>query len=157
AARLSWNRRVHELGGLAWALVGLWFAAELLEAFGLPAPVLSALASLLLIAALLVVAWFTWRLVRPTTLTQAAEATDSRADLKDEVRGAHGLGRGGPRNALVDVLPPRGAKTAQPRDARRLSPRGVPRSPLTAVVLAVVSGTLAWFSPRIALPVMREP
>src|SRR5262245_6670439 len=157
ASRLSWNRRVHELGGLAWALVALWLIAEILQAFALPDPVLTALASLLLIAALIMMAWFTWRLVRPTTLTQAAEAVDSRADLKDELKSAHWFAQGGPRNAFVDVLLTRAAQTAQTLDARRLFPMGVPRSAVTAFVLAVVTGTLAWFSPRIALPVMKEP
>jgi len=157
ASRLSWNRRVHDLAGLAWALVALWFAAEVLEAIGLPAPVLTALASLLLIAALLVVAWFTWRLVRPTSLTQAAEAADRSADLKDELKSAHWFAQGGPRNAFVDVLLTRAAQTAQTLDARRLFPMGVPRSAFSAFGLAVVAGSLAWLSPRIALPVMKEP
>ena len=157
ATRLSWNRRVHDLSGLAWALVALWFATEVLEAMGLPAPVLTALASLLLIAALLVVAWFTWRLVRPTTLTQAAEAADRSADLKDELKSAHWFAQRGPRNAFVDVLLTRAAQTAQTLDARRLFPLGVPRSAFSAFGLAVVAGSLAWLSPRIALPVMKEP
>src|SRR5262245_50429792 len=157
ASRLSWNRRVHELGGLAWALVALWLIAEILQAFALPDPVLTALASLLLIAALIMMAWFTWRLVRPTTLTQAAEAVDSRADLKDELKSAHWFAQRGPRNAFVDVLLTRAAQTAQTLDPRRLFPLGVPRSAFSAFGLGLVAGSLAWLSPRIALPIMKAP
>src|SRR5215470_19892643 len=157
AVRLSWNRRVHDLSGLAWVLLALWLVAEILEACGLPSPVLTALASLLLIAALLVVAWFTWRLVRATTLNQAAEAADRRADLKDELKSAHWFAQRGPRNAFVDVLLTRAAQTAQTLDARRLFPMGVPRSALSAFGLAIAAGALTWLSPRIALPVMNEP
>ena len=157
AARMSWKRRMRELGRLACCLVALLLFAEVLEALGVPAPVLSTLAPLLVIAALAVMALFTWRLARPTTLAQAAGAADTGAGLKDELKSAHWFAQRTARNALVELLLTRAARTAQRLDARRLFPLGVPRSAFAALVLTVLTGSLAWFSPRIAWPVAQEP
>ncbi len=153
AARLGWSRRVRELGWFACALVALCLLAEVLEALGVPVPVLSAPASLLVIVALAVVALFAWLITRPTTLAQAAGAADTRAGLKDELKSAHWFAQRAAREALVDLLLTRAAQTAQRLDVRRLFPVGMPRSVLVALGLAVLTGCLAWFSPRIALPV----
>ena len=72
AARMGLNRRMRELGRFACALSALCLLAEVLEIFGVPAHVQSALVTLFVIAALAVVTLFTWRLARATTLAQAA-------------------------------------------------------------------------------------
>ena len=156
AARLGWSRRMPELGRLACALVALRLLAEVLETFGVPAPVQSAVVALLVIAALAVVALFSWRLARPTTLAQAAGAADTRARLKDELKSAHWFAQRAARDAFVELLLARAARTAQTLNARRLFPLAVPHSVLAALALAIFTGSLAWFSPRIALPVMQE-
>jgi hypothetical protein len=153
AARLTWSRRMRELGRFACALVALYLVAEILETLGVPAPVLAALVPLLAIVALAVVALLAWRLARPTTLAQAAGAADTRAALKDELKSAHWFVQRAGRNALVELMVTRAAQTAQRLDIRRLFPLGVPRSMLAALALAIFTGALAWFSPRIALPV----
>jgi hypothetical protein len=157
AARVGWTRRLPELGRLACALVALRLLAEVLEVLAVPPSVRSVLVPLLVIAALAVVALFAWRLTRPTTLAQAAWAADTRADLKDEIKSAHWFAQGPARDALVELLLARAARTAQRLDVRRLFPLGLPRSALAALALAVCTGALAWFSPRIALPVIQEP
>ena len=157
AARVGWTRRLPELGRLACALVALGLLAEVFEVLGVPPPVRSVLVALLVVAALVVVALFAWRLTRPTTLAQAAWAADSRADLKDEIKSAHWFAQSPARDDLVELLLARAARTAQRLDVRRLFPLGVPRSAIAALALAVGTGALAWFSPRIALPVMQQP
>ncbi|HEV8644269.1 MAG TPA: hypothetical protein VGR01_01720 [Burkholderiales bacterium] len=157
AARMGWNRRMRELGRYACALVALCLLAEVLETFGVPAPVLSAAAPLFVIAALAIVALLTWRLAYPTTLAQAAGAADTRAGLKDELKSAHWFAQRTARDAFVELLLTRAARTAQTLDARRLFPLAVPRSALAALSLAILTGALTWFSPRIALPVTQEP
>jgi hypothetical protein len=156
AARLSWKRRVRELARLACCLVALLLFAEVLAAFGAPAPVLSALAPLLVLTALAVIALFAWRLVGPTTLAQAAAAADTGAGLKDELKSAHWFAQRGARTALIELLLERAARTAQKLEARRLFPLGVPRSALAAVILTVLTGLMVWFAPRIALPFAQE-
>ena len=83
---MSWNRRIRELGRFACALVALLLFAEVLETFGVSVPVLSSVDLLLAVATLVVVALLTWWLVRSATLDEAAGATDTRADLKDELK-----------------------------------------------------------------------
>jgi DNA polymerase III psi subunit len=156
ASRLSWKRRVRELGSFACCLVALVLLVEVVKAFDVPASVLSALAPLLVLSALAVAALFTWRLGRRTTLAQVAEAVDTRASLKDELKSAHWFAQRTVRNALVELLLSRAARTAQRLDARRLFPLGVPHSAFAALVLTVLTGALAWFSPRIALPLTQE-
>jgi hypothetical protein len=156
AARVGWSRRMPELGRLACALIALRLLAEVLEALGLSPPVLSALTPLLVLAALAVAVLFAWRLARPITLAQAAEAADTRAGLKDQLKSAHWFAQRPARDVLVELLLVRAAHTAQRLDARRLFPLGVPRSALAALVLAIFTGALAWFSPRIALPVVQD-
>jgi hypothetical protein len=157
AARMGWSRRMRELGRFACALAALGLLAEVLEIFGVPAPVLSAVAPVLAAAALAVVALFAWRLTRSTTRAQAAGAADTRAGLKDEFKSAHWFAQRATRDAFVELLLMRAARTAQTLDARRLFPLAVPRSALAALTLATLTVALAWFSPRIALPVMQEP
>jgi hypothetical protein len=152
AARVGWSRRMPELGRLACALIALRLLAEVLAALSLPAPVLSVLTPLLVLCAVAAAALSAWRLARPTTLAQAAEAVDTRAGLKDQLKSAHWFAQRPARDALVELLLTRAARTAQRLDASRLFPLGVPRSALAALVLAVFTGALAWFSPRIALP-----
>jgi len=103
------------------------------------------------------VALFIWRLAHPTTQAQAAGATDTRAGLKDELKSAHWFAQRATQDAFVELLLARAARTAQTLDARRLFPLAVPRSALAALTLAILTGALAWFSPRIALPVTQEP
>src|SRR5258708_433625 len=157
AARMGWSRRMRELGRFACALAALGLLAEILEIFGVPAPVFSAVAAVLATAALAVVALFAWRLTRPTTRAQAAGAADTRAGLKDELKSAHWFAQRVTRDAFVELLLLRAARTAQTLDARRLFPLAVPRSALAALTLATLTAALAWFSPRIALPVTQEP
>jgi hypothetical protein len=118
---------------------------------------LSALLPLLVISAFAAVVLFTSRLARPTTLAQAAGAADTRAGLNDELKSAHWFAQGAARDGFVDLLLTRAAQTAARLDVRRLFPVGVPRSVLAALALAVFTGSLAWLSPRIALPGPREP
>jgi len=157
AARLGWSRRVLELGWFACALAVLPLLAQLLRALGAPAPVRSALLPLLIMAALAVLTLFIWRLARSATLAQAASVADIRAGLNDELKSAHWFAQRAARDAFVDLLLTRAARTAQRLDARRLFPLRVPRSMFAALALAIFTGALAWFSPRIALPVMRQP
>jgi hypothetical protein len=156
AARVGWSRRMLELARLACALIALWLLAEVLTALGLPAPVRSALTPVLVLCAAGAAALSAWRLARPTTLAQAAAAVDTRAGLKDQLKSAHWFAQRPARDALVELLLTRAARTSQRLDARGLFPLGVPRSALAALVLAIVTGTLAWFSPRIALPTARD-
>ena len=156
AGRLGWSRRIRELGQFACALVALCLLAEVVQILGAPAPVLYALAPLAAITALVLVALFAWRLARPTTLAQAAGAADTRADLKDQLKSAHWFAQRAAREPLVELLLNNAAKTAQRLDARRLFPFAAPRSALAALALAILTGFLGWFSPRIALPVMME-
>jgi hypothetical protein len=157
AARMGLNRRMRELGRFACALFALCLLAEVLEIFGVPARVQSAVVILLVIAALAVVALFTWRLARATTLAQAAGAADTRAGLKDELKSAHWFAQRAARDAFVELMLARAARTAQTLDAHRLFPLALPRSVLAALSLAVLTVALAGFAPRIALPVAREP
>jgi hypothetical protein len=157
AARMRWSRRMRELGWFVCTLAALGLLAEVLEIFGVPALVLSAVAPVLIAAALAVVALFAWRLTRPTTRAQAAGAADTRAGLKDELKSAHWFAQRAARDAFVELLLMRAARTAQTLDARRLFPLAVPRSVLAALTLATLTVALAWFSPRIALPVTQEP
>jgi hypothetical protein len=152
AARAGWSRRMPELGRFACALIALALLGEVFQALSLPAPFLSTLTALLVLAALGVVALFVWRLARPITLAQAAQAADTRAGLKDQLKSAHWFAQRPAPDALVELLLTRAARTAQRLDARGLFPLGVPRSALAALALAIVTGVLAWFSPRIALP-----
>ena len=154
---MGWNRRIRELGRFACALVALLLLAEVLEIFGVPAHVESTVAMLLVIAALAVVALFSWRLARATTLAQAAGAADTRAGLKDELKSAHWFAQRTARDAFVELMLARAAQTAQTLDARRLFPFALPRSVLAALSLAVLTIALAAFGPRIALPVTQEP
>jgi hypothetical protein len=156
AARAGWSRRMPELGRFACALIGLALLAEVFQALSLPPPFLSALTALLALAALAVAALFVWRLARPITLAQAAGAADTRAGLKDQLKSAHWFAQRPAPDALVELLLTRAADTAQRLDARGLFPLGLPRSALAALVLAILTGALAWFSPRIALPVARD-
>jgi hypothetical protein len=156
AARAGWSRRMPELGRFACALIALPLLAEAFQALSFPPAVLSTLNSLLVLAALAVAALFAWRLARPTTLAQAAEAADARAGLKDQLKSAHWFAQRPAPDALVELLLTRAARTAQRLDARGLFPLGVPRSALAALALAIFTGALAWFSPRIAWPTARD-
>ena len=144
---------MRDLGQFACALVALCLLAEVLEIFGVPARVFSAVAPVLAAAALAIVALLIWRLTRPTTLAQAAGAADTRAGLKDELKSAHWFAQRSARDAFIELLLARAARTAQTLDARRLFPLAVPRSVLAALSLAIFTGVLTWFSPRIALPI----
>ena len=156
AARLSWTRRLQELARLACCLVALVLFVEILKFLRVPGPVLSALAPLLVLTGLVAVALFAWRLARSTPLNQAAGAADADAGLKDELKSAHWFAQRGERTALIELLLERAARTAQRLDARRLFPLGVPRSAFAALILAVLTGLMAWFAPRIALPFAQE-
>jgi hypothetical protein len=156
AARAGWSRRMPELGRFACVLIALALLAEVFQALSLPPPFLSTLTALLVLAALCVAALFAWRLARPITLAQAAQAADTRAGLKDQLKSAHWFAQRPAPDALVELLLMRAARTAQRLDARGLFPLGVPRSALAALVLALVTGALAWFSPRIAWPTARD-
>ena len=145
-----------ELGWFASSLVALWLLAEVLRMLGVPAPVLLALVPLLVIAALALVALFAWRIARATTLAHAAGAADSRADLKDQLKSAHWFAQRAARDPLIELLLNGAAQTAQRLDARRLFPLAAPRSAFAALALAIFTGYLGWFSPRLALPVMPE-
>ena len=156
AARMGWNRRMRELGRLACAIFALSLLAVVLQIFGVLVDAKSMVAALLAIAALVVAGLFLWRLTRATTLAQAAGAADIRAGLKDELKSAHWLAQGGARDAFVELMIARAARTAQALDARRLFPFAVPRSALAALSLAILTVVLAGLAPRIALPVVRE-
>jgi hypothetical protein len=156
ALRLGWSRRMPELGRLACALVGLRMVPEVLETLGAASSFVSALSPLLIGAALALVLLFAWRFARPITLAQAAGAADAGAGLKDELKSAHWFAERPARDAYIDLLLARAAHTARRLDPRRLFPLRVPRSAVAALVLGILTGSLAWFSPRIALPVMRE-
>jgi hypothetical protein len=156
AARLGWNRRVRELGRAVCALLALWLIAEVLQALGVPAQVLWALVPLLAIAALAAVALFAWRIARATTLAQAAGAADTRAGLKDELQSAYWFTQRAVPDAFVQLLLTRAAQTAARLELRRIFPLGVPRSVMIALTLALLTGTLAWLSPRIAFPVLQQ-
>jgi hypothetical protein len=60
------------------------------------------------------------------------------------------------RDAFVELLFTRAARTAQSLDARQLFPLIVPHSLLIALALAILTGALAWFSPRITLPIVQD-
>lgn len=146
-----------ELSKLVCLLVALALTAEVLKVFGVPAQVLSGLASLLVLGALAATSMFVWRITRPTTLSHAAGAADARAGLRDELKSAYWFAQHPVRDAFVDALLARAARTAQAIDARRLIPLGLPRSAQAALVLALFTGALAWFSPRLNLPAMQGP
>jgi hypothetical protein len=156
AARMSWDRRIRELGRFACALVALLLFAEVLKTFGVPVPVLSSVEPLFFVAALVVLALLIWLLAGSATLAEAAGAADARADLKDELKSARWFAGLTSRDAFVELLLTRATRTAQTLDARRLFPLAVPRSARVALALAILTGALAWFSPRIALPVIQE-
>jgi hypothetical protein len=157
AARMSWDRRLRELGRFVCSLAILGLVAQVFNIFVLPRSVALALDSLLVVAALVVVALFAWRLARGMTLAQAAGAADARASLKDELKSAHWFAQFSVRDAFVDLLMTHAARTAQTLDVRRLFPLAMPNSILTAIALGMLAGALAWFSPRIALPVILGP
>ena len=156
AARMSWNRRIRELGRFACVLAALLLLAEGLKIFGVPLPFTSAVDPLLAIVALAVVVLLTWWLVRSTTLAQAAGAADSRADLKDELKNARWFAQFAAGDAFIELLLTRAARTAQALNIRQLFPLAVPNSLKFALVLALVAGTMAWYSPRITLPVIQQ-
>lgn len=145
-----------EFGRLACALVAPPLSVEILKALGVPAQIMSALVPFIFVAGLGLGALFAIRIARRTTLAQAAAAADSRAGLKDELKSAHWFSQHPAQNAFVEVLLTRAASTAQKLDLRTLIPLRMPRSGQTALILAVLTATLALFSPRLALPVLQE-
>ncbi len=153
AARQRWGRRLQELGRLACALVALRLLPEVLQVLGIPDPVLSALTPLLIRAAAAFVALSGWRLSHPTTLADAAGAADAQANLNDELQSARWYAQRTGSDAFVELLLKRAAQTAQRLDTRRLFPIAAPRSVGAALALSVLTGFLAWLSPRLTLPV----
>jgi len=153
---MGWNRRMRELARLACAIFALCLLAEVLEIFGVRLNAQSVAAILLAVAALVAGGLFLWRLTHSTTLAQAAGAADSRAGLKDELKSAHWFAQGAARDAFVELMIARAARTAQALDARRLFPFAVPRSALAALSLAILTVGLAGLAPRIALPVVGD-
>src|SRR5260370_24035610 len=99
------------LGRFVCALAALGLIAEVLEIFGVPAPVLSAVAPVLAAAALAVVALFAWRLTRPTTRAQAAGAADTPARLKGALQNAPWFPPRAPPDTLRPLRPARPAPT----------------------------------------------
>lgn len=156
SARLGWSRRIRELGRLACALIALALFVEILAAFGTPDLVIAGLAPLLLMVAVALLVVFAWRIARPATPAQAAGAADSRAGLHDELKSAHWFAQHLGREAPIELLLRRAAQTAQRLDTRHLFPLRAPRSMVAALALAVVTGGLGWFSPRVALPGLQE-
>ncbi len=154
AARLGWSRRLPELGRLACALAALTLAGEVLQVLGLPSRFLSALTPVFLVTALAVSALFLVRIVRPATLSEAAGAADARGGLKDELKSAHWFAQGATADAFVEALLARAARTAQTLEVSSLIPLGVPRSAHAALVIAILTGALAWLSPRLSFPGM---
>lgn len=145
-----------ELGKLLCLLVALALAVELLKVFGAPVNVISAVAPLFVLTALGAAAVFVWRIMRPTTLAQAAGAADAGAGLRDELKSAYWFAENPARDAFVEVLLARAARTAQALDPRGLIPLVVPRSARAALLLALLTGVLAWFSPRLDFPALHE-
>ena len=157
ATRLNWRQRMRELGWAACVLIGLWLIAEVLRSLGVPALVLSALAPMLVLSVLGAVVLFAWRLARRTTLAQAAGAADTHAGLKDELKSAYWFAQRTLPDASVELLLTRAAQTSRRLEVQRVFPVGVPRSVMTALALAVLTGALAWLSPRIAFPILQQP
>jgi hypothetical protein len=152
AARLGRHRRARELGRAACTLAALWLFGELLRVVGTPAPVVAALAPLLIMGAVGALALFAWRIARPSTPLQAASAADRRAGLKDQLRSAYWFAQDADADAFVQLLLSRAARTANALELRRTFPSRVPRSMLAALLLALATGALAWLSPRVAFP-----
>ena len=152
AGRLSLGRRVRELGWFACTLAAFGLCLEILKMLSVPAVVLSALAPILVMAAMTLTALLAWRLARPTTLAQAAHAADAVAGLKDELKSAHSFVHGAADGALVERMLARAARTAQALDIRRTFRLDLPRSMMAAFAFVFCGGALAWFSPRLDVP-----
>jgi len=157
AARLRTDRRLRDLGTLACALLTLLALHQVLRAALPVPPVIAAVTPLFVLAALGCLAVFAWRLTRRVTLAEAAAAADARADLKDELKSAYWLGEPDSRHALVALLVRRASIDVQRLDLSRLFPLRAPRSALAALGLALLTGGLAWLSPRVAVPASDGP
>ncbi len=149
AARMNWNRRIRDLGQFACVFVAVWLLVEVITALRPPAPALTAVHVALMVIALSVAVLLAVRLTRTATLSEAAWATDTRASLKDELKSALWFVQVDQRDAFVELLVKRAARTTQKLSAQRLFPFAVPRSILFALALTLVTSALAWLSPRI--------
>ena len=150
--RLQFNRLLRELGRMACTLFGLLALYEMLAALSGSAEFSRTLSPLFLFAALICVAFFAARLLRGPTLAQAATATDTRANLNDELASAYWFTRQAKTTEAVDLVVQRAARTAHRIDARTLFPVIVPRSLLAAAALALTAGMLAWLAHRTDYP-----
>jgi len=154
AARISWDRRVQELGRSACILISLWLLIESVEVFPIPHHLLSVVYIACGIVALAVAVVLAFRFADRATLEHAAWASDARACLKDELKSAQWFSQLASRDAYVDLLIKRAAVTTRTLNARRLFPVAMPRSAMLAIALLFMAGALTWFSPRVNLPAM---
>jgi hypothetical protein len=152
AHRLRMQRSLREAGWFACALLGLLVLYESLRVSIASPPVMAGLLPLFAMLALVVLGVGALRLVRTTTLGQAAGAIDVRADLKDELKSAYWFVEQRRFDPGVERLLNRAADTAQRVDAGALFPFRLPTSWIGASALAILCGALGLMPPHSAVP-----
>jgi len=155
--RLRLLRRLHELGWIATALIGLLALYLALRALPLPAPVLAATAPLLLLAAIAALPLSYWRLTRRPSLAHTAGRADARAGLDDELKSAYWFVRQEDQSTAVASMLRHAAHTVQRLELRQVFPVSVPGSVLCAAALAAAAAMLAALPPRAGEPQVAEP
>lgn len=148
ARRMRLNTALRNLAWAACAISSTFLVYQILATV-IPAPaVMSVLKALLILLLVGVVGFFSARSARRTTLAQAAAATDTRADLKDELKTAYWFVRQGEASPLIDLQIRRAALAVQQLHPNKLFVIAIPRGAIATAGLALIGGLLSWFSPR---------
>jgi hypothetical protein len=148
ARRLHFCTVAREASWAACVISSALVVYQILAAL-IPAPaVMSALRVLLILLLVGTIGFFAVRIVRRTTLAQAAAMTDAHSDLKDELKTAYWFARQDHAAPLIELQIRRAALAAQKLNPRELFAIIIPRRAFAAAGLALVAGLLAWFAPR---------
>ena len=160
ARRMRLTSASRELAWAACAISGGFVVYQILATVIASPSVMGGLKALLVLLLIAIVGFYAARCARPLTLAQAAAASDTRADLSDELKTAYwfaGQGDAFPRGdaapqgdaaPLIDLQIRRAVLVAQKLNPSKLFVITIPRSAFAAAGLGLAAGLLAWFSPR---------
>ncbi len=149
ARRMRVNTALREWALAACLISGTFLVYQILAVVIATSAVMSALATLSVVLVIVIVGFFVVRSIRPTSLAQAAAASDERANLNDELKTAYWFARQGETSPLIDLQIRRAARVGRELKPRKLFAIAVPRSAFVAASLALSAGILAWIAPRI--------